>query len=222
LQETQLTEETRLAEERLAEQKRAEEERVRIEEERVRLEEERFAEQKRVTNLEIAATRERDKALERQGKIQSTVGGAVLGGTAGAALGGSIAAGAAGTALAGQAAALGSAAGPVGAIVGAVIGFVAGGSWICTEVNKTIELSPDTLQTLKSFKDYAKKNHRPLLKWYLSNGPEIVMNINNKEKAQFYEAINKDMIEPVCEAASNYAPSLLNELDVLILQDKVD
>ena len=110
--------------------------------------------------------------------------------------------GALGGALAGAAATSWS--GP-GAIVGAVVGGVVGAasslidSHICTATNKVVGMSEEEIAKMKSLKEYAIENHAGWWNSYFKNGPQLILEITDKEDdwEVFFNTTRLVLIEPI-------------------------
>lgn len=76
-----------------------------------------------------------------------------------------------------------------------------GGSWLCTETHKNIRLEKDHIQTLKRFKQYVHDEHRGVLKFYLTIGPQLIKAIAEAEGRfnikEFYNDLKQNMIQKV-------------------------
>jgi len=155
-----------------------------------------FAQRQFETNAQMAAAEKAAKLAATGQKITAGVGGAVAGGAAGGAIGGMI-----------SGAEAGSVAGPWGTAIGAAVGLVAGlvganNSYLCTETNKQAGLNKTSVQFLNTFKEYAEKNHKGVLDFYLRVGPRIVKAIEKnkgEETKQFYDDLKDKMVGPVIE-----------------------
>ena len=110
--------------------------------------------------------------------------------------------GALGGALAGAAATSWS--GP-GAIVGAVVGGVVGAasslidSHICTATNKVVGMSEEEIAKMQSLKEYAIENHAGWWNSYFKNGPQLILEITDKEDdwEAFFNTTRLVLIEPI-------------------------
>jgi len=84
--------------------------------------------------------------------------------------------------------------------VGSVFGSIFGGTWLCTEVYKTVGLNSKDRMLLKIIRNYAQKEHPGWLKFYLDEGPKLVEEIAKKENPEeFYRQLKQDMVVPVLE-----------------------
>jgi len=90
--------------------------------------------------------------------------------------------------------------GAIGAILG--IGKEISGSYLCTETKKRSGIEQDGINLLKMFKNYADKNHKGVLEFYLRIGPRLVKAIAEREgefTKQFYDNLKVRMVGPVIE-----------------------
>ena len=121
-------------------------------------------------------------------KERGLVGGALGGAAAGAAIGGPVG-------------------GAVGAVVGAVMGLVGGGgTWLCTEINKHIELDKSEQSILEALRIYAEEKHNGWWKAYLSEGSKLVAAINEQEGERFYLELKKTLVNQVMERIQDGDP----------------